>query len=345
MLQPVSGSQYKINFSAGVSESEEPEVISSRILPNTLRTRIRQNSQKVENAFVYYPIRGLQGNVNSDFYEFLTMGIVPYVIGSGTLMLLFNAAKPSVFGKKMALGVLFYGILKHLSQGLVTRPVKAATGVDTEMPYEYIVYALPTEAGANANIDVKYQHRKIFDSKEFYRKDLLKKDYFDKVAMRLGLGTNLNDSESEVSPIIQNIVSTTTTAKRLSSYGWAAVGVGLAVQDCWKDFFNTVSNRQRFVKNKDANFFKNIAGRLLNTGKNTLKISASLIKTFFKSIGQMWKGKDNYNGFMKHSGKLLILLATLMTTALTSNVIIKARRMAKNDNQETIDRTKDTTVI
>jgi hypothetical protein len=235
--------------------------------------------------------------------------------------------------------------MKRISQSFVTKPVKAATGVDTEMPYEYIVYALPTEAGANADIDVKYQHRKIFDSKEFYRKDLLKKDYFDSVAAKLGLGTNLNDSESEVSPIIQNIVSTTTTAKRLSSYGWAAVGVGLAVQDCWKDFFNAVSNRQKFVKNNDAGFLKNLSGRLVNTGKNTLKISASFIKTFFKSIGQMWKGKENYGGFMKHSGKLLILLAALATTVLTSNVIARAKTMAKNNNKETIDRTKDTTVI
>jgi len=355
MLQAVSNSQLRTIFAAKISEKNDQVAEESRILPNNLKTRTRQNAQKIENAFVYYPVRGLKGDVNSNFYEFLTMGIVPYLAGSGMFMFVFNAAnkhlnlfekeKASVYGKKMALGVVLYGLMKTLSKNFVTLPVKYLTGVDTEMPYQNIVYALPTEAGADANIDIQYQQRKVYDSKEFFRKDLLNKSYFDKVAARLGMGNNLNDSESEVTPIIQNIVATTSTANRLSSYGWAAVGVGMAVQDSWKEFFNSISGRQKYLPDNNAGLFKNLLNRFKNTVKNTLKISASFIKSFFKSFAQMWQGKDKYNGFMKHSGKLLISMAAITTSVLTANSIIRAKNMAKNTNKETIDKSKETTVI
>ena len=356
MIKTVSCTQTALNFNADKPENrEQPADDKSRILPNTARTRIRQSSQKIENAFVYYPVRGLQGNVNSDFYEFLTMGIVPYVLGSATFMFIFNTAnkylnlfekeKASVYGKKMALGVILYGIMKNISKKPVTALVRHATGVDTEMPYQHIVYSLPTEAGISADVDIKHQHRKVYDSKEFFRKDLLDKSYFDKVANKLGLGNNLNDSVSEVAPIIQNIVSTTNTAKSLSSYCWAGVGVGLAVQDCWKDFFNAISNRSRFFKDKDSGFLKNTFGRVKNICKNTWQITSSFIKLFFKSFGQMWQGKQGSRGFAKNSGKMFISLALLLTSYLTLNTIVRAKKMAKNSNKDTIDRTKESTVI
>lgn len=327
----------------------------SHVLDNNARTRLRQNSQKITSAFIDYPERGLRGDVNSDFYEFLTMGIVPYIAGSATFMFVFNAAnkhlnlfekeKASVYGKKMALGVILYGLLKNISKNLVTKPVKHSTGVDTELPYENISYTLPTEAGANANIDIKYQQRKVYDSKEFFRKDLLPKEYFDKVAKKLGLGDNLNDSVSEVTPIIQNIISTTNTAKSLVSYSWAAVGVGLAVQDSWKDLFNTISNRTKFMPDKNAGFAKNSLNRIKNICNNTISITSSAIHSLFKSVAQMWRGKEGSSGFAKHAGKSLICLSALLTFILTKNVIIRAKNKAKNNNKVTIKKTKESTVI
>ncbi len=76
----------------------------------------------------------------------------------------------------------FYGVLKEFIKNLVTKPIKASTGVDTEMPYQNKVYPLPKEAGEAAIIEPQYQQRKVFDSKEFYRKDLLDRAYFDGVA-------------------------------------------------------------------------------------------------------------------------------------------------------------------
>lgn len=352
MLESVANTN-NIEFMSKQKKSASPK--ESRILPNTAKIRAKQNFQKTSSAFIDYPVKGLKGDVNSNFYEFLTMGIVPYLAGSAMFMFVFNAAnkhlnlfekeKASVFGKKMALGVVLYGILKRLSKNLVTKPVKAATGVDTEMPYENVVYSLPKEAGASANIEVQYQQRKVYDSKEFFRKDLLDRSYFDNVASKLGLGDDLNDSVSETTPIIQNIVATTNTAKSLSSYCWAGVGVGLAVQDSWLDFFNTVSGRDKFKPNKNENLIKNLGGRCKNIIKNTWNISVSFVKSFINAFKEMWKGPEGYTGFMKHAGKGFISLAVLATTVLTSNAIIRAKNMAKNNNRKTIDERKESTVI
>lgn len=354
MIKVLNHPNSEIMFSSKRTEQEKP-ADETRILPNTIETRTKQGFQKTSSALIDYPVKGLKGDVNSNFYEFLTMGIVPYIAGSAMFMVVFNAAnkylnlfekeKASTLGKKMALGVIMYGLLKNITKPLVTRPVKLFTGVDTEMPYENIVYPLPKQAGEAANIEVQHQQRKVFDSKEFYRKDLLDREYFDNVASRLGLGEDLNDSITETSPIIQNIVATTNTAKSLSSYCWAAVGVGMAVQDNWIDFFNKISYRNKFVPDKNAGFMKNLGGRCKNILKNCWSISLSFVKNFFSSIGQMWKGKDSGSWFMKHTGKCFITLAALMTAVLTTNSIVKARNMAKNTNKDTIDRNKKTTVI
>lgn len=346
---------YKYNNQSNLRYDNNSENNESRILPNNRKTRVRQTSQKITSALVDYPARGLKGDVNSNFYEFLTMGILPYIAGSVMFMYVFNAAnkhlklfekeKASTYGKKMAMGVVLYGLLKNISKNFVTRPVRHATGIDTEMPYENIVYALPTEAGANANIDIQHQQRKVYDSKEFFRKDLLDKKYFDRVASRLGLGENLNDSESEVTPIIRNVVATTNTAKVLSSYCWAGVGVGMAMQDSWQEFFNSISNRNKYKPDKESGFFKKAFGKISNFVKNVWKISCSFVKSFFNSIGEMWGGKNEYNGFMKHAGKIFISLSALVTAVLTFNAIMRARNMAKNNNKDTIDRSKESMVI
>ena len=350
MVNSVRLAKYETNFRAEQPDKNKAEA-ETRILPNTMHTRIKQNYQKTSNAFTYYPIKGLKGDINSNFYEFLSMGIVPYLAGSAMFMVAFNCLKNSlsprnqIIGKKFALGVILYGVMKSLSKNLVTKPVKITTGIDTEMPYENVVYPLPKEAGEDANIDIQYQQRKVFDSKEFYRKDLLDRAYFDKVAEKLGLGKNLNDSITETSPIIQNVVATTNTAKSLSSYCWAAVGVCLAAQDAWVPFFNSFTNKKKFVKQPDLGFMHNLKGKTKNLCQNTWNITKEFCHSFGKSIKEMWLGQPGTSGYRKHAGKAVLSITTLLTTFLTLNTIIRAKNLAKNNNKQTIDQSKESTVI
>ena len=269
------------------------------------------------------------------------MGIIPSLLGSLMFMLTFNvlnrgkylgerdSVKAGNLGKKMALGVLMYAIFKNLSKHLVTKPVKLATGIDIEMPYQNKVVNLPKNADENANLVTVLQQRKVFDSKEFFRKDLLTREFYDNVAKTLNMGTDLNDSISETTPIIQNVVATTNTAKTLSSYSWAAVGVGLAMQDTWLDFFDVLFNKN------------NVKG----LGKRIPKISKQLCISIVESFKQLYSGKESQGVISKYSGKALLGFAILTTTTLTANVIKRAKNMSKNSNLRTIDSSKEITVI
>ena len=347
-VRPVN---YDVNFQRQQSEKKAAED-KTRILPNTYNTRVRQDFQKTSSAFLDYPVKGLKGDINSSFYEFLAMGAVPYVAGSLMFITAFNclnkylSPKAQLRGKKFALGVIFYGVMKSLSKNFVTKPVKWSTGVDTEMPYENIVYPLPKEAGEAANIEVQHQQRKVFDSKEFFRKDLLNREYFDNVAQKLGLGSDLNDSISETTPIIQNIVATTNTAKSLTSYCWAATGVALAVQNDWAAFFDAFKSRKHFIPKEGMNFFQRLGGKSKVFGINTLDITKTFVKSLLKSCKELWKGpKEGAGFFRKHTGKTLVGFTAALTAFLTLNTIIRAKNMAKNSNKNTIDENKEITVI
>lgn len=355
MIKAVNLAENSTSFQADKPEKKKKAEEETRILPNTMKTRLHQGFQKTSSAFIDYPVKGLKGDINADFYEFLTMGIVPYLAGSAMFMFVFNCVNKhldahsqkaaSKAGKKMALGVVMYGLLKNLSKNLVTKPIKAATGVDTEMPYQNKVYPLPKKAGEAATIEPQYQQRKVFDSKEFYRKDLLDRAYFDGVAKKLGLGENLNDSVSETSPIIQNIVATSNTAKSLSSYSWAGVGVALAVQDSWSDFFDSISNRKHYVAKADEGFASKMKGKLTTWGGNIYDISKTFVKSLGRSCKSLWNGSPADKGFKRHSGKAFIGFAAALTTLLTANTIIRAKNLAQGKNKNTIDKSKESTVI
>ena len=357
MIQKVRFSDSVINFKQNDIIKKPDKDDESEIVPNNIKTRVLQKYDKTLNAITEYPVKGLKGDVNSDFYEFLSMGIIPYIVGSGMFIAMFNllnkhlSETASLRGKKMGLGVLFYGIAKTLSNDLVTRPVYWQTGVDVELPYRNIYCTLPTKPGAEADIDHKHQQRKVYDSIEFFRKDLIAKHpdygvpYYDGIAKKLGMGENLNDSVTETTPIIQSIVSSTKTAKSLSSYCWAGVGVGLAVQDVWKDFFKACSQRPKYIAKSGEGFFSKAGGKLVNGAKNIWNLSGTFGKTFGKACKTYWTGEAGSKGIRKHAGKAWLLFTAGLTALSTYNVIHRAKQMGKLANKDLIDRSEESTVI
>ena len=359
MIKAINLSNRDVKFKAKPEKKQEEN--ESKILPNTLETRLRQKFDKTTSAFTEYPKKGLLGDVNSDFYEFLSMGIIPYLVGSGMFMGVFNLVNnhlmpkskkfASAHGHKMALGVVLYGTAKTLANDLVTRPIAKATGVDIELPYRHDYYPLPTEPGANANVYPLRQHRKVYDSSEFFRKDLIASDpeygikYYDKIAKKNGLGENLNDSATEVTPIIQSVISTAKTAKSLSSYAWAGAGVGLAMQDSWKDFFDSIANRKRHVPKKGEGIMTKIGSRMKNAGSNFVDISKTFGKSFVRGCKTLWTGEPGTKGYMKHAGKAWILFASALTVGSVANSIYRARSVAKLVNKDIIEQDKESMVI
>lgn len=256
---------------------------------NPALTNIKNKADKFVKSFTTYPKKGLSGSKNANFYEFLSMGTVPYLVGSATMIGVFNAANflfdtpamKSAFktGKKMGLGVLFYGVAKTLSKKLIETPVKMRYGIDTNMPYQKIVYELPEET--NKDNLVKHESHKVFESVDFPRWDLLydnkkfgegRNAYYDKIAKKMGFKEDINHSDQKMKPLIREKIVQTKLFSTLSSYLWAATGVAVAMQKPWenltmnknivKDFGKTfVKSCKEFVTNPVKSH--KIAGRAL----------------------------------------------------------------------------------
>ncbi len=288
-------------------------------------TRLRIGVDRLTNAFTIYPAKGLKGSKNANFYEFLTMGTVPYIVGSLTLMSVFNSAnkhfapfarnKASAFGRKMALGVLFYGLLKGVSKSLISLPVNALTGINIEHPYAKVIYELPDDI--NDTDITSIEHHKVFESVEFPRWDLYygdekkgqKKNFrYDRIAKKLGMGRNLKDSDQEVKPRIKEIVVKANLAKNISSYLWAATGVGLAFQKPWENYFRVMTFK----------FWK---------GKEFLNSLESFGENFIKSAKEFWHGEGS--GAAKHSGKILLGSAAASTILGLANTLYSSHTPAK----------------
>lgn len=319
--------QQPIN-SANLTNADMKE--KCELKPNTLKNKLMSGYQKTTSAFIEYPVKGLTGSKKSNFYEFLSMGIVPYLVGSVTLMSLFKGSK---MGNRAALGVVFYGIAKSLSKTLISTPVKMATGIDTEMAYERHIYSDPK---LNLKHPIhEYEQHKVMESHDFPRYDMMYGDkvgkphnyLFDQIAKKNGLGENLPASDTEVKPIIKDVISRSNTAKSISSYLWAAAGVALAIQTPWNHFFNSLSKSswRKFKPSQNAGMVEKLAGRTLNTAKNVLRISKSFGRGLIDSSKALYKGPADAAGFTKHAGKALLGVALLSSVWGALNTIHGAK--------------------
>ena len=208
----------------------------------------------VNDVFSYAP-KGMTGSKNSNFYEFLSLGLIPNLVGSATLILLSNAlnnkfgGRDSMFanmnGRKMAAGVVLYAAGKWIGNKIINSGVKATTGVDMEMPYKKIVHELPDYKGDTDTTSVEF-HR-VFESVDFPRWDLINKqgehnnnryEYYDKMAKKMGYSEELNASDQVVQPKIKEVLVKSTAAKSISSFVWAALGVAIAAQKPFEEFMS-----------------------------------------------------------------------------------------------------------
>ena len=222
-----------------------------------ITTTLKIQGNKLANAFTTYPKKGLKGSKNSNFYEFLTMGTMPYLLGSATMIGVFNAAeaffktpdavKAAKYGKKMGIGVALYGVAKTLSKKLIEVPLNMKYGIDVNLPYKKVIHELPDKD--NTDNLVTHEYHKAFESVDFPRWDLFynnksfgeeRNSYFEKVGKKMGIDVNdLEHADQKVKPLIREKVVKTRLYSTLSSYLWAATGVAVAMQ---KPFENLVLN-------------------------------------------------------------------------------------------------------
>ena len=261
---------------------------------------IKADAHKLYNdVFTYFP-KGFAGSKNSDFYEYLSMGLVPYIVGSGMLIGLykgankfFNVADKATadsVAKRMGAGVILYGVGKWAYQRLSRAGIKASTGIDLDMRYVKKVNELP-EPGQEKGL-VRTQYPGVYDSVQFFRSDLLSKDaelnhgdvYYhdDKITKKAGFENKLHAPNQTANDKIRKVKARTTAIENIGKYIIAATGVALGSQEA----FGKISFNPRTI----ATAFKD-------------------------GLSQLWNGTDR-NALTKNAGKAM-LIASGITTLLT----------------------------
>lgn len=313
---------------------------------------------KVQNAVTVYPVKGMAGSKNANFYEFLTMGIVPYTIGSLMLMAVFNGAnkffsvnaakKASSIGRKMAIGVVLYAVAKNISKKLIELPIKAKYGVDVNLPYKKVVNELPESPNDK---DLKsYEYHKAYESVDFPRWDLFynqdfygdkRNSYYDHVAKKMGMGENLVDADQKVKPKIKELVIKSRTFTTIAQYLWAATAVGIAAQAPWDAFGNKKVRIHLSLKTLPEAIKRNLKD-LPNFMKKFPDFIKRLYTAFTKSCVEFVKGGQTPYKPRGIAAKALLFSAIGITLAgnIATLVDFKKRKCDKAAAVSLIDDSK-----
>lgn len=226
-------------------------------------TGMRVTADKLVNDVFCYTKKGMTGSKNSNFYEFLSLGLIPNLTGSAMLILISNllhyGGTDQMFakmnGKKMAGGVILYAAGKWLGNKIINKGVQAKTGIDLEMPYKKVIHELPENQGEEGKTRVEFH--KVFESVDFPRWDLLNKqgemkgdrlEYYNKLAKNAGYKGDLNSSDQIMQPKIREVAVKAQAAKCISGYIWAALGCAIASQDSFGTFMNLKGTTETAVK-------------------------------------------------------------------------------------------------
>ena len=147
---------------------------------------------------------------------------------------------------------------------------------------------------------------------------------FDKIAKKNGLGTNLNDSDQVVKPLYREVLIKSSLARSISSYLWAAVGVALAVQKPWEEYFKNAT-----LKFWTPKFYRSIH---------------NLGKSFVDSAKQLLNPLHPRTLTDKHCGKFLVGVASAATIlGIIHSVNIK-KKPSNVEESDVIDKNQESVV-
>ncbi len=322
---------------------EEINTNESHIDKQGALTGVKTEAHKLTNDILTYFPKGFSGSKNSDFYEFLSLGKVPYLIGSMLLIALYTAAigknklktgdlldivrrrgeydsqsasAAMNVAKKMGAGVVLYGIGKWLSKKISHKLISASTGVNLDMKYTNIIKEVP-EPGKKIGMTRK-QYPGVFDSADFPRKDLIALDnqlnhgnlyyYEDKLAKKAGFKDKLNAPNQTMWPKIRELKVRATALENISQYIAAATGVAIGAQ---KSFEKLDGSKFKISKKNLHAYFDTLSEIKDEFLKNIqIKVAKPNFGNIFKAQG--------INGKLKSAGDEIKPLAEYVKTVYKS---------------------------
>jgi len=307
--------------------------LKSKILSNDPLTKLKVEFKKAAKL-PEYAYRGLKGDPDANFYEYLSLGKIPYFIGGPLLAAVFafgaTRANPQARAssvkraKQIAVGVAFYYTGAELAKKVIDIPVKLFRGVDLNHPYENVVDCRAVSKTGDSPKKIEYH--KVPESVDFTRWDLMTGDesknngkavneQFDKLAKKFGIDKNVQDSDATLKGSIKKLIISSTAFKYMLTAPFVVLGVALAGQEAWGNIGNGLKQN---IKNMFAKSNLNIKERASIAGKI---IKGNLLTPMKESFKTLWGAKGAPNKI----GRAIILtsaiapiLANLRILQLTS---------------------------
>jgi hypothetical protein len=314
--------------------------LKSRMLANDSVTKLNVELKKAAKL-PEYAYRGLKGDPNANFYEYLSLGNIPYFIGGPVLAAVFAfgkttkdpqaAASAMKRAKQIAVGVGLYYLGAELAKKVIDIPVKFFRGVDLNHPYENVVDCRAvSETGFSPK---KIEYHKVPESVDFTRWDLMTGDetknngkavneQFDKLAKKFGIDKNVQDSDATLKGSIKKLIISSTAFKYALTAPFVMLGVALSAQNnasgnsIWGNIGGNAF-RQSF-KDIFAKSHLNIKERAYIAGKI---IKEHLLVPMKESFKALWgkKGASNKIGrAIILTSAIAPILANLRILQLTS---------------------------
>jgi len=288
----------EVSYVKAPTDNTGEKKLKSRMLPNDTITKLKVELKKAAKL-PEYAYRGLKGDPNANFYEYLSLGNIPYFIGGPVLAAVFAfgkttnnpqaAASALKRAKQIAVGVGLYYLGAELAKKVIDIPVKFFRGVDLNHPYENVVDCRATSTTGYSPKKIEYH--KVPESVDFTRFDLMSGDetkdngkavneQFDKLANKFGIDKNVQDTDATLKGSIKKLIISSTAFKYMLAAPFVALGVALAAQDAWgnigknlgkniKNIFSTKSDL--LVKQRASIAGEIIKGNLLTPMKESFK--------------------------------------------------------------------------
>lgn len=281
------------------------------LVPNDAITKAKVQIEKT-SKLPEYAIRGMKGDQDANFYEFLELGKIPYFVGGAVLTGCFRAGGMSPKVPQMAMGAVLFALGSMAAKNAIAIPLQIFRGIDLNAPYRDIVDCRAIDAEGTS--PKKKEYHKVFESVDFTRWDLLenggdklKKNprlinaRYDRIAKKMGIKQNdINDSDSTLKTYIKKTLVMGKAFQYLMTVPFAVLGISIAGQDKTGNIFNNLFGefgdlaKQEGIINKLNAMQKSLFGPLKGAVQDLWSGKGSVV--FGKKIENL-TGKEIFNEF------------------------------------------------
>lgn len=315
------------------------------LLPDTFKTKAKAKAHQLAQIPGYVS-RGLQGDPDADFHEFLKITKIPFFIGGPMLAVMYLMGKnrhvsteaktaAKAMSKRVALGVGMYYVGVTLAKAVVDIPLKKFRGMDMNRKYKHMVDLSPTNPDyKKGEENKKVEYHNWLESRDFPYLGLAYNynkagdgehvnSEFDKMAQKFGIDPSkkLNDSDSLVEDKIKQTIAMANAWKYMLSAPFVATGLAISAQPSFKHFGAGLTKIGSILLDRgNRNKIRDISH----------KIGSSIFAPFGHAVKELWGSKGTGTTSSRVFGRAAILTSLILP--IVANAMILSKTSLKSHN-------------